>query len=434
MKRFFPLIATLLVASTVQADPFCTQLLDKAALPKKYAKIAPIYSDASSGWIFTQDQLKDRYDMKATSQRLVQEIVDEFAKRNVHLAIVVAPPRPIVAGQVHLDAAMNPASYDLGAAQASFDKLIKGLDGTGAVVPNLSDVALSDPALRASFYFHRDTHWTPTGSAASALALAQAVNARFPDLYPQDGVVTFGDLNPSDSIEEKGSLSGVVKKVCATSPAIETAVTFDLARSGGLLDDSAGTPSIALLGSSFSNRYQTDHYRFAEALERAFDADVENFSVSGGGPIGAIEAYVLSGALDRREHPLVIWELPYTESFNASSFLRQLLGALQQERSPKNTVQTATGADAISVQLPKEAKLSGIEIIAEDLSKQAFRLEVRFDNGSTSKVSLQRRSHMPVEMRKPSLFANLEHFGDRRPVEIIIAPKKGSTVSQVALF
>ncbi|WP_412550274.1 alginate O-acetyltransferase AlgX-related protein [Shimia sp. MIT910701] len=46
--------------------------------------------------------------------------------------------------------------------------------------------------------------------------------------------------------------------------------------------------ALALLGSSFSNRYKRDHYRVADALARAFDADVENFSVSGGGPIGAI--------------------------------------------------------------------------------------------------------------------------------------------------
>lgn len=434
MKRFFPITAALFAATTAQAEPYCADLLNTDALPKKYAKSAPIYSDAESGWIFTKDQLKDRYDMKSTSQELVQAIVDEFAKRDVPLAIMIAPPRPVVAGQEQLDAAMGNESYDVEAARASFDKLIEELSQTGAIVPNLSDLALADPSIREDFYFRRDTHWTTVGAAVSAIELAELVNTRAPDLFPNDGAFGAVDLVPSNTIEEEGSLAKIVSTVCGTSQDVETATSFDLTRGGGLLGDAQNGPSIALVGSSFSDRYKRDYYRFGDALARAFDANIENYSVSGGGPIGAIEAYVLSGALDRREHPLVIWELPYTESFNSSSFLRQLLGALQRSAATQNVAEFDSSTDVVSINVEDGAGLTGVEIVSADLGNQRFRLEVHFDNGSKSKISLNRRSAVPASMRNASLFSNLKFFGNRNPVEIVITPEKGAALSTVAVF
>jgi hypothetical protein len=320
MKYHIPLIACLVLGSVAQSAPYCADLLNREALPKKYARVAPIYSDQTSGWIFTQDQLKDRYEMKASSLKLVQAIVDEFAARNVPLAIVVAPPRPVIAGQDSLDAAMGQYLYSVADAHSSFDKMIEQLAGTGAIVPNLSDVALADPDIRDRFYFRRDTHWTAVGSAVSATALANTVNAQAPDLFANDGDLNLRELEASGAIQEEGSLAEVVHKACGITLPPETSETFDLSRSGDLLGAPSNSPAIALLGSSFSNRYKRDHYRVADALARAFDVDVENFSVSGGGPIGAIEAYVMSGALKRQDHDLVVWELPYTESFNSQSF------------------------------------------------------------------------------------------------------------------
>lgn len=434
MKRFFLITAALLAATAAHAEPYCADLLNKDALPKKYAKSAPIYSDAESGWIFTKDQLKDRYDMKTTSLELVQAIVDEFAKRDVQLAIMVAPPRPVVVGQEQLNAAMGDERYDVETARASFDKLIEGLSETGAIVPNLLDVALADPAIREDFYFRRDTHWTTLGAAVSAIELAKLVNARAPDLFPNDGAFGAADLVPSEAIEEEGSLAKIVNAVCGTSQQAETATSFDLTRSGGLLGDAQNGSSIALVGSSFSDRYKRDHYRFGDALARAFDEDIENHSVSGGGPIGAIEAYVLSGVLDRREHPLVIWELPYTESFNSSSFLRQLLGALQRGAATQIVAEFNTGKEVVSINIENGAELSGIEIVSEDMSNQRFRLEVHFDNGSKSKISLNRRSAVPASIRNASIFSSLKFFGNRSPVEIFVRPEKGAALSSVTVF
>ena len=280
----------------------------------------------------------------------------------------------------------------------------------------------------------RDRHWTAVGTAVSSTALARTVNTHAPDLFANDGNLAFRELEASGAIQEEGSLAEVVHKACGITLPAETSETFNLSRNGDLLETHVDDPAIALLGSSFSNRYKRDHYRVADALARAFDADVENFSVSGGGPIGAIEAYVMSGAFDRKDHDLVVWELPYTESFNSQSFLRQLLGAISESRAPIKAAELQKQPQATLVKLAEGTATSGIEIEAEDIAKQSFNLEVRFDNGSTAKVYLGRRNSVPVNMRSSSLRSSLSHYGNRTPVEIVVTPIKGASIKDVAVF
>ncbi|WP_424973548.1 alginate O-acetyltransferase AlgX-related protein [Dinoroseobacter sp. S124A] len=427
--------AALLAAPHAQAAPYCSALLEAESLPKRYAKVAPIYSDQQSGWMFTRDQLKDRYDMKRSAATLVGEIAQAFAARDVALAILIAPPRPVVAGQAQLDAAMGTERYDVAAAQASFAALLAQLAETGAIVPDLQGLALGDPALRDRFYFRRDTHWTPLGAAASASRLAALTATQRPGLFP--AAASFVPAAKADeSYREKGSLAEILRKACDQDPGVEEVQLYDLTRPTALdlLDDTQAGPSIALLGSSFSNRNKSDDYRFGDALARAFDADVENLSVSGGGPIGAIEAYVLSGALERRDHAMVVWELPYTESFNSTSFLRQLLGALQAAGASQRAVPVAvTPGKSVDIPLSGGAP-GGIEIVTQGLKHQDMRLELRFDDGSTGKVSLRRRRAVPVEMRSHSVFGSLDHFGSKTPVALTLTPAKDAEIAEIRLF
>lgn len=427
-------LAVMFAASATLAAPYCTDLSNAKALPKKFAKIAPLYSDAQSGWVFSQHQLIEKFAMKRTAQELLQSIVDEFKKRNVKLAIVVPPPRPTVAGQAALAAAQTDPGFDLAAAQSSFAQLMIDLEKTGAIVPDLAQAAHEDVGSADSFYFRRDTHWTARGAAISALALANKVQEMVPDLFPNAGRFGLADLVAEGSLTEKGSLAKIVRQTCDISLAEEVAPTYALTRGGNLLASATEGASIALLGSSFSDRYKRDHYRFADAIAWAFDAEVENLSISGGGPIGAIEPYVLSGALDRRDHPLVIWEIPYTERFNNTSFLRQLLGALQRQHGlPRNKNDVAKAAP-LTIPLEPDTEFAGIEVVTGDTKNQSVRLTVTFSNGSTSAISLGRRKSVPADRRTQSLFGSLRHYGTRTPIKITVTPAKNATISAVSIF
>ena len=421
------LIAASFCATAALASPYCDNLETGEGLSKKHARMAPIYSDVQNGWIFTKDQLKDRYDMKSTSAKLVAEIVAEFDKRGIPLAIMVTPPRPVVAGQSTLDATMGTDYYDVAAAAASFDALIDGLSQAGALAPNLQTVAVNTPG----YYFQRDTHWTPAGAMVSAFALADVIQAKMPGIFDVSG--SSRDRAQNGFIEEKGSLARIIRKECGLDMENEEAPTFDLtlASMDSLLGDAPVLPKVALLGSSFSNRYQTDFYRTAEALAFALNAEVENMSISGGGAIGAIESFVLSGALDASDHDLVIWELPYTSSFNSVSSLRQLLGALRAGTTSNGSI---IPIGATKTDVPISIGANGIKVTPTDNDQQRFVLNVHFDNGSKTRVNFGRRDVIPANVRSKDFIMSFAEFENRRPVRVEIEGLKESQIESISIF
>ena len=317
------------LAPAVAAAPYCKALLDADALPEKYASLAPVYSSADTGWIFAANQMRQSFALKDKPKAMMAEIVQGFEAKGVKLAILITPPRPVVAGQGILRKTMGAAAadYDATATQASFQAMLAEYRDMGAIVPDLSVLALSDPQLRRRFYFRRDTHWTTVGAAHSAEALAQAVAAEAPKLRMAEGPAILGWKG---KIEERGSLADLVRKSCDQKVPKETsniAVLADVP-GAGLLDDTEG-PQIALVGTSFSDRYKRDHYRVADAMAAAFGRSVVNHSVSGGGLHRAMQSFLNAGGLDNQAYDLVIWEIPYTQNFNSTKRLGAVLKAMK---------------------------------------------------------------------------------------------------------
>lgn len=336
--NFFTKIITLgavVAASTAAADPFCAALMDKDQLPKIYAKRGPFYADAQSGWIVGADQLKGKYEVTDEVSTLWQAINAEFAERGVTLSVLAAPPRPLFAPSVAL-----PESYDPAADRTAFSAYTEELNAAGIVAPDLTQVLESVSS--SDFYFKRDTHWTPTGAYMSAKFLAGSLGVDEPKA---------ADVSFDAAYNEKGSLSAVVEKVCGTRPVRETVASPSYAKSGGAdaLLGNTSAPSLALVGTSFSDRYKTDSYQVAGALAHVFGEEVQNFSATGGGMVGAMEAFILSGALKTGDFKTVVWETPYTTPLTNVSGLRQVLGALQAPETRENIYSGAMGKDWQSV-------------------------------------------------------------------------------------
>jgi len=410
-------------------DAYCDDLRDAATLERKYARIAPIHSSRETGWIIANDQLRDDYGAKKVAIDLLSEIVGEFGKRGITLAIMVAPPRPIVAGEAVVEATLaGEGDYDVDAASASFRGLIDDVRETGAIAPDLLGVATADEAVREGYYFRRDTHWTPFGAAVSSFALAEAVYAARPDLL--DAAPAAFDAVAADpaGVEERGSLADVVREVCGVDPAREVVPTFDFGTDTGLglLDEPAQSGRLALVGTSFSNRYGRDTYRVADALAAATGKEVDNYSVSGGGLIGAIESYVTSGEIDTGRHDLVVWEMPYTFSFKVSS-LRQLLGALEARSAGGTLMSQALAEDGRSHICLAPAGDRDILLAIDTGNERAQRVRgiIRFDNGTESKFTVSRGDRVPADRRSAEIYLSLAAFPGRLPVEIALDHEPG---------
>jgi hypothetical protein len=386
-------------------------------MPKKYAKYAPIFSDGPEGWIIDSDQMKTDFAPSKEAMALIGKIATEFEKRGVPLAVLIPPPRPLVAGADTLSDLGADESYDVEKIGRSFAALIDSLRQAGIVAPDLLKVALSDGTLQEQFYFHRDTHWTPTGAAHSVLALADEIRAAYPDRFPQSASVTPADLTPGPLIDEPGSLANIARKVCQAEIAPETAKTliFPTASGALLTDDTGDKPVVALAGSSFSDRYKRDLYRVADSLAGALGAEVENYSVSGGGAIGGFESLILSGDLSADRFDLVIWELPYTERFRSTHFLRQLLGALRYNPTTKATSTVFIDENSRRLTLDLNDTNTGELVLflpESDIQKVTAYLQSSSSKNKT--IKLVRKDRVPAERRSHVWAASLQGLEERQ--------------------
>ncbi|MCH2164452.1 MAG: hypothetical protein MK098_07345 [Marinovum sp.] len=390
--------AAVLCAPMSLAAPLCDAFASADAMPKKYRKLAPVLSAGPADWILTQDQMDKHYALSVEKSELLSLIAAEFAARDTQMAVMMAPPRPIVAGQDTLNALSGGAAdFDVGAVSQSFDQMIEDMRAAGIIAPNLLHVALRDDEMRDAYYYRHDTHWTPLGAAESAYALAEAVVS--------GAVAGFEGIAPTrpmfeanaDVHSERGSLADMARAVCAAeiAPVLSPIPSFG-ATGLSLLGNSEDRPSVILAGSSFSDRYKRDAYRFADGIAGALKADVANHSVSGGGAIGAIEGVVNAGLLDKDTTPsLVIWELPYTEAKGNLGALRQLLGALQARRTGE-VLATAELTGSKEVKLKVKGRNAGLlKIYLPGASLQWVKVDLRFEDGSKSTSKMVRRSHIP---------------------------------------
>lgn len=435
MKRIvtqLTLVAAM-TCSAANADPYCADLISQDQLPKKYQKRGPFYSDVATGWIVGQDQFKNKYDVSAEAEILWRGITAEFDKHGVELVVLAAPPRPLFAPQSAIDAMDLPADVKMSDLDDGFSAYIAALNAAGITAPDLSTIAAD--ASSADYYFARDTHWTPMGAGVSVAHL----NAAMGRASVSDSMAR---IDGSATYEEKGSLAGVVKDVCGARPDIETVPAPQYAEQGSatsLLGDAPELDKIALVGTSFSDRYQSDAYQVAGALAFVMGASVDNFAVTGGGLVGSIEAFVRSGALANGDYKTVVWETPYSAPLTHVDGLRQVLGALQtnDEQVPADTLDTRIGKDWINIDHSfPVTDVRRLEIETEHTNTGHLVVELIDAKGGKTRTKLVKTDRVSADLRHTKWAVALDDVPEGQIVRIKLRlPKaKSQEVAIVRFF
>lgn len=420
------------LAAPIAASPFCADMLNADTLESRYQRLAPIYNSADTGWIFASDQLDNRYVLSEPEQAVLALLVQELAARGTELAVLIPPPRPVVAGQAVLDETVGTVgSYDIAAEALAFDEMIAQITAAGAIAPNLQDVALADVDTANTFYFHRDTHWTNLGAALSALALADA-------MAPGQGAAYApAELTVLEAVEEPGSLSAIALATCGVHPTAETAPLYDyspyLPQLGGLLGDTVTAENpVVLLGTSFSDRNRRDQYQHTQALSAAMGRPVDNRSVSGGGMIGPFETYLLAGDFAEDRPSLLIWEFPYTYQLNEGA-LRQLLGALRAgdavATEHRIDVRDREASFAMT-DLQGAPDLLGLRVA--DVEVRDVIAYVNLTDGTRTRLRLRRKSRMDEVAIHDVWWVDLRGFD--AAIESIALELRGGSVDQIEVL
>ena len=426
------LVSTLMstaMVTGVMAAPYCSDLTNIGALPKKYQSRGPFYSDDTSGWIIGADQLKGNFTVTNETMLLWQAIAGEFRKNGARLVVLAAPPRPLFAPAEALEAmGLDPDTVK--PLRQDFSAYIAALNAAGIAAPDLTVLT----GEKAQIYFKRDTHWTPEGAAKSAALLRAHLDGA-------SASKLLAKIPMTDAYEEKGSLSRIVADTCGRRPEAESVAVLNFTRDGSadtLLSVTEAMPGVALVGTSFSDRYQTDAYRVADALAHTLDSEVVNWSVTGGGRTGAMSAFLDSGALGTQGLHTVVWESPYTTPLTQIGDLRQVLGELRT-LTPRRTSELYSGPLGNDWLNLKEAfstqDFKGMEIRTPGVDEGRLVVELIGKDRAKTRIKLNKSKRLPQDQRTDKWTFSFEAlaFEDVTRLKVRLVNAQGKKAS-VALY
>jgi alginate O-acetyltransferase complex protein AlgJ len=294
--------------------------LSKAVVPEQAADLergaswlllhdtGPRVRSGCLGWLFLTDELRINRHAQSYAQTkagVVREIQQRLAKRGITLLVAVVPDKSRIASSQLCDL-RRPLQLQ--------QRAVEWVDGLNKAGVAAIDLAPTLQPLGADAYLRTDTHWSETGSAAAAKAVAQHVQAMGISATPRKDF----DVKVQDPARRPGDLvrlAGLEWLPVTWQPQPETVAATQIsekaaqAQSGSdNLDDLFGDdnlPNVALIGTSFSR-----NSNFAGFLQQALGAPIGNFAKDGGEFSGGANGYFDNPAFKQTPPKLVIWEIP----------------------------------------------------------------------------------------------------------------------------
>lgn len=294
--------------------------LSKAVVPEQAADLergaswlllhdtGPRVRSGCLGWLFLTDELRINRHAQSNAQTkagVVREIQQRLAKRGITLLVAVVPDKSRIASSQLCDL-RRPLQLQ--------QRAVEWVDGLNKAGVAAIDLAPTLQPLGADAYLRTDTHWSETGSAAAAKAVAQHVQAMGISATPRKDF----DVKVQDPARRPGDLvrlAGLEWLPVTWQPQPETVAATQIsekaaqAQSGSdNLDDLFGDdnlPNVALIGTSFSR-----NSNFAGFLQQALGAPIGNFAKDGGEFSGGANGYFDNPAFKQTPPKLVIWEIP----------------------------------------------------------------------------------------------------------------------------
>jgi alginate O-acetyltransferase complex protein AlgJ len=294
--------------------------LSQATLPEQAADLergaswlvlhdtGPRVRSGCPGWLFLTDEMRINRHALAnadTKAGVVRDIQQRLAKRGIKLLVAVVPDKSRIA-HAQLCDLRRPAILQ--------DRAVAWIEDLKKVGVAAVDLTPNLQPLGADAFLRTDTHWSETGAAAAAKAVATQVQSMGISATPhKDFEVKVQDpaRRPGDLVR----LAGLEWLPVTLQPAPETVAATQIsekvaeAQNGGdNLDDLFGDdnlPNVALIGTSFSR-----NSNFAGFLQQAMGAPIGHFAKDGGEFSGGANGYFNNPAFKQTPPKLIIWEIP----------------------------------------------------------------------------------------------------------------------------
>ncbi len=265
----------------------------------------PVVWVGRNDWLYLMDEIRPAQNAEANmSDRvaIIGKVAARLAARKIDILMVIVPMKSEIATANRT----IPLSVEAEHRLATWNRLSAGLRLKTAQIYDVF-AAQRDPD---SLWRRADSHWSQTGAAIAAKAVAAAVttpinrNHHFVTHIEAAESELDNDLIYSMGLAQlPGDIFIKLRPAGDIGHQERTVEIIDPTAQGGTLGDDAAA-EVALVGTSFSLRSN-----FGGRLQEALGAPVENVSIAGGGFARSAERYFTSLQFAQRPPRLVIWEI-----------------------------------------------------------------------------------------------------------------------------
>lgn len=381
--KFFLIAGTILFFSfpAMAENAYCEALAEDETYKENQSYKKLITGD--EGWIFrTKTDFADDFTINLALEDRLKRLHDAFQKKDIEVVIALLPTR----GMVHYDK-IDYVGYDPLKAGRDYQDLATHLRKIGYIV-----AAPESFSAQTSFFYKQDHHWRPEGAKLMAMTVAQEIK-KLP-AYEEIEQMPFRTEKEAD-IDHTGTFQKFINDVCGSNIPPEKVPAYKTySLQGNMLTDQPDA-GIVLIGTSNST-HQASHANFPGFLKEAIGADIQNFSVSGGGVDTSILDWLSSDDYVSTKPKIVIWEIPVYQNYKGEPFYRQALPAVYGPCADKTVVSETIG---INQNKFKTSMLEGKNISSKnhyaylkfnEFQGRKFRLTIEDEEGNKKPFDFRR--------------------------------------------
>lgn len=376
--------------------------------PKQYEtgsmKIMRYIAPGTGTWLFRSDvDLTNNFGIPTAMEPELARLISTFARYGTEVAMVVQPTR----GLMHRNKVRPELAYgfDYEIASGRLRHLLNQMRNAGAIVPDV--MQLLEKTDGESYFFRRDTHWTPSGAKATARLTADEIMSH--PVYAKLARTSYR-TEPSVIIPKDGAHNMTLSRLCGNDFGYQYVQNFqtvpevdDVSALFGDLEE----PEVVLIGTSNSAARDEDtkQYNFDGYLKEYLSTNLINFALPGAGEAGAMVEYLHSSSYSPDNAPkLLIWELPANYQLGSAKMYRQLIPAVEGGCSARTEVlagkaERASYSEGDRIEVlsnmgSQRQSLMGadgvLDIKISDRDLRNFYVIIYYDNGSRDKVWIRR--------------------------------------------
>lgn len=375
------------------------------------------FAKGINGWYFQPYDFTTQFPISSETSLGLRQLASILKSQDVKIIAAVLPTRASLYYK-NLSSKDIPKEFKPDQAIKNYKAFLTLLNQSGISAPDLYEVGRKMNG--REFYLRRDHHWTHEGAEATARAINQSI--KNVSLEPL-GKLDFTKKS-AGSKEMLGSISPQISQLCKSPPLDpEREEVFWIERHNvGLLEDSV--QDVTIVGTSNSR----DESSFQTLLIETLKTDVNRYYVDGGGPIIALQNYLMSNEFKNHKPKFIIWEFPIVEtqithgnigiSFNDPTIFSQINASISHICDKNNSFSNRSGQ--LSSNFTVFSNTSNI-------TNKPLLLNIKFSDLSIDEFSIvtiytDKSSSMSVIKRSPASVQNGEgkfYFSIPRSSKII---------------